>query len=55
MYAPEADRRNLLDRLHRSKAVARDAWLERNSPAEATQFVQIKPLAGVGQLVGSEE
>ncbi len=44
VYAPDAERRKLLDRLQRSKAIAKDAWLEREAPVNATQFVQIQPL-----------
>ena len=32
VYAPEAEKRKLLDRLQRSKAIAKDAWLEREEP-----------------------
>jgi nitrite reductase (NADH) large subunit len=45
VYAPDADKHKLLDRLHRAKALARDAWLERESPVDPTQFVQIEPLS----------
>ena len=44
VYAPEAEKKNLLDRLARSKALAKDAWLEREAPVHPTQFVQIQPL-----------
>ncbi len=44
VYAPDEEKRNLLDRLHRSKAIASDAWLERDRPANATQFLQIEPM-----------
>jgi nitrite reductase (NADH) large subunit len=44
VYAPEADKKKLLDRLVRSKALAKDAWLERERPVHATQFVQIQPM-----------
>jgi nitrite reductase (NADH) large subunit len=44
VYAPEADKRGLLDRLARSKALAKDAWLEGSSPVHPTQFAQIEPL-----------
>jgi nitrite reductase (NADH) large subunit len=43
VYAPEETRRGLLDRLHRSKARSRDAWLEREEPFHPTQFVKIHP------------
>jgi nitrite reductase (NADH) large subunit len=44
VYAPEGERHGLLDRLSRSKELAKDAWLERDAPANETQFVQIQPL-----------
>jgi nitrite reductase (NADH) large subunit len=44
VYAPEEQKRNLLDRLHRSKEISHDAWLERDHLANPTQFVQIQPL-----------
>ena len=44
VYAPEADKKKLLDRLQRSKAMAKDAWLEGQSPVNRTQFVQIHPM-----------
>jgi len=44
VYAPEADKQNLLDRLARSKALAKDAWLEGEAPVSPTQFVQIQPI-----------
>ena len=47
VYASEEHKRELLDRLQRSKALSQDAWLERDSPANATQFVQIEPIEQV--------
>jgi len=44
VYAPEAEKRKLLDRLARSKALAKDAWLEGQNPVHPTQFVQIQPI-----------
>ena len=44
VYAPEADRKRLLDRLRKAKALSKDAWLERQAPVHPTQFVQIQPL-----------
>ena len=44
VYAPEAEKRKLLDRLQRSKAISKDAWLEREAPVNPTQFVQIQPM-----------
>jgi len=47
VYAPDPVKRDLLDRLHKSKAIAKDAWLEREAPVHATQFVQIQPMENV--------
>ena len=44
VYAPEEEKKKLLDRLARSKAMAKDAWLEGANPVNPTQFVQIQPL-----------
>lgn len=44
VYAPDVTKIGLLDRLHKSKALAKDAWLEREEPKTATQFVQIEPM-----------
>ena len=44
MYASEADRKKILMRLRKSKALARDAWLEGGKPVNPTQFVQIQPM-----------
>jgi nitrite reductase (NADH) large subunit len=44
VYASDEDKKKLLDRLYRSKEFAQDAWLERDRPATATQFVQIEPM-----------
>ncbi len=44
VYAAEPEKKKLLDRLKRSKALAKDAWLERETPAHATQFVQIEAI-----------
>jgi nitrite reductase (NADH) large subunit len=44
VYAPEKQKKALLRRLHKSKALSRDAWLERVKPVHPTQFVQIQPL-----------
>jgi nitrite reductase (NADH) large subunit len=49
VYASDADKAKLLDRLHRAKALARDAWLEGETPIEPTQFVQIEPLSRVAE------
>jgi nitrite reductase (NADH) large subunit len=47
VYALPQARQGLLGRLARSKALATDAWLERNGPRHATQFVQIQPMETV--------
>jgi nitrite reductase (NADH) large subunit len=47
VYAPESTQQAILDRLRKSKAIARDAWLEREEPAHPTQFVQIEPMQAV--------
>lgn len=44
VYAPDAEKKKLLDRLQRSKALAKDAWLEGQTPVNPTQFVQIQPM-----------
>jgi nitrite reductase (NADH) large subunit len=44
VYATDMTKDALLDRLRKSKALARDAWLERDEPRHPTQFVQIEPL-----------
>ena len=44
VYASENERRSLLERLQRSKAISKDAWLEREAPVNPTQFVQIQPM-----------
>jgi nitrite reductase (NADH) large subunit len=47
VYAPEAVKQAFLSRLHKSKALASDAWLEREAPTHPTQFVQIQPMENV--------
>ncbi|HWB83909.1 MAG TPA: nitrite reductase large subunit NirB [Bryobacteraceae bacterium] len=49
VYAPAAQKRALLRRLQKSKTVARDAWLERETPIHPTQFVQIQPMEAMIQ------
>jgi nitrite reductase (NADH) large subunit len=44
IYATDAVKQGLLDRLRKSKALAPDPWLERELPRTPTQFVQIEPL-----------
>jgi nitrite reductase (NADH) large subunit len=50
VYAQDADKRSLLGRLQRSKAMARDAWLEREAPHHPTQFVPIEAIGRVAVL-----
>ena len=47
VYATQPERLKLLDRLQRSKALAKDAWLERETPVHPTQFIQIEPMENV--------
>ena len=42
VYAPEAAREALLDRFRKSKARAKDAWLEGQTPRHPTQFEGVK-------------
>jgi len=44
VYAPDKQKKALLRRLQKSKALSRDAWMERVKPVHPTQFVQIQPL-----------
>ena len=48
VYAPEETRRALLDRLARSKARAKDAWLEGRTPVNPTQFTSLVALDEAG-------
>ena len=48
VYAPDAVRQGLLHRLRKSKARARDAWLEGAEPRHPTQFIPLTPLETVG-------
>ena len=47
VYAQDGDKHNLLERLRKSKAHSSDAWLERDVPITANQFVQIEPVGRV--------
>ncbi len=47
VYAAEAVKEGLRSRLRKSKARSHDAWLERDTPNNPTQFVQITPLQEV--------
>src|SRR5579862_520127 len=44
VYAPEKNRKALLKRLQKAKTLSSDAWMERQNPANPTQFVQIEPI-----------
>ncbi|HLH44241.1 MAG TPA: nitrite reductase large subunit NirB [Bryobacteraceae bacterium] len=44
VYAPEAQKNALRERLRRSKGMAKDAWLERDAPVHPTQFAAIEVL-----------
>jgi nitrite reductase (NADH) large subunit len=44
VYAPDAAKRGLLDRLAKSKALASDAWLEGQAPLHPTQFIPIQAM-----------
>ena len=41
---PNEEAAAYVQRLARSKALAKDAWLEREAPVHPTQFVQIQPM-----------
>ncbi len=47
VYAPDAVKQALLDRLHKSKALAKDAWLEGETPLHRTQFIPIQSIEKV--------
>jgi nitrite reductase (NADH) large subunit len=44
VYAPEPARQALLDRFRKSKARARDPWLEGIEPIHPTQFAEVEPV-----------
>lgn len=44
VYAPEPVKQALLDRLRKSKAKARDPWLEGVEPVHPTQFADVQPV-----------
>ena len=46
VYAPDSVKQGLLDRLQKSKDRSQDAWLERETPHNPTQFVPIQLLDG---------
>ena len=47
VYAPDAVRHGLLDRLRKSKALAKDAWLEGETPMHPTQFIPLQSIEKV--------
>ncbi len=47
VYAADAVKRGLLDRLRKSKAASRDAWLEGQRPVNPTQFIPLRPIESV--------
>jgi nitrite reductase (NADH) large subunit len=47
VYAPDAVKEDLRERLRKSKSHSRDAWLERDEPRHPTQFIQIRPIEEV--------
>src|SRR5437868_1842687 len=44
IYAADAVRRGLLERLRKSKALAKDAWLEGQVPINPTQFIPLQSI-----------
>jgi nitrite reductase (NADH) large subunit len=51
VYAPDAVRAGLLDRLAKSKARATDAWLEGQTPKHPTQFIPLIPIEVTEQVL----
>jgi nitrite reductase (NADH) large subunit len=47
VYAPEPVKHGLLERLQKSKALSRDAWLEGQAPVNPTQFIPIQTIEKV--------
>jgi nitrite reductase (NADH) large subunit len=47
VYATDAVKEGLLDRLRKSKARARDAWQEGQAPVHPTQFIPLQPIEQV--------
>ena len=50
VYAPDPVRTALHERLRRSKARARDAWLEGQAPKHPTQFIPLMPIESVDRI-----
>ncbi|MDO8794902.1 MAG: nitrite reductase large subunit NirB [Vicinamibacterales bacterium] len=48
VYATEPVKHGLLDRLQKSKKLSKDAWLEGEDPVNATQFIPIQAIEGIG-------
>jgi nitrite reductase (NADH) large subunit len=49
VYAPDAQKQALLERLRKSKALSFDAWLEGQTPKTPTQFVHIQTPEEIAQ------
>lgn len=47
VYAPDAVRHGLLDRLKKSKSLAHDAWQEGHAPVHPTQFIPLQAIEKV--------
>jgi hypothetical protein len=47
VYAPDAVKAALLDRLQKSKARSYDAWQEGHSPRTSAQFIPLQPIEQV--------
>jgi len=54
VYAAEKQKKSLLKRLQKAKALSSDAWMERQSPVNPTQFVQIEPMEARPPMARSE-
>ena len=50
VYAPEVVQQGLFDRLRKSKAKAKDAWLEGSAPHHPTQFIPLTPIEDVRRV-----
>jgi nitrite reductase (NADH) large subunit len=51
VYAPEGVRLGLLDRLQKSKASSHDAWQEGRKPVHPTQFIPLRPIEPVEDVL----
>ena len=54
IYAAEKQKKGLLKRLQKAKALSSDVWLERQNPVNPTQFVQIEPMDALRSTSGKE-